>query len=320
MLTRIPWLLRFFPLMAIAAFGQSLAVTGMGYVLPGPTFAAPGQILTVYVSGVGENLTDKITASYPLPTTLAGFSVSVRQGEAPAGPFAAPLIAALPVRMCLSQTSDTCTQQIGIVFQFPYEVAPNIPGAGVVPNTVRLTVADQSGASASMDLDPVPDQIHVIRLGDSIAFGTNATDPAVTHADGSLVTAQAPAIPGETLTAYATGLGATDPSVPTGGMSPTPPAKANAPFAINFDFTPNARPSPGLVVIGPSTGAPSAAPPPAPTFAGLSPGSIGLYQLNFTVPSPPNGTQACGAPVWSNLTVTFVGPDSYDGARLCVKP
>jgi uncharacterized protein (TIGR03437 family) len=86
--------------------------------------------------------------------------------------------------------------------------------------------------------------------------------PAVTHAsDFSLVTAGNPAHPGEYLTVFCSGLGLTTPVVPAGQASPFAPIVA-----------------PGYISIG--TGAEVLF-----QYAGLSPGSIGLYQINFQLPA-----------------------------------
>ena len=63
-------------------------------------------------------------------------------------------------------------------------------------------------------------------------------------------------------------------------------------------------------------------------YAGLAPGYVGLYQVNFTVPlGPQNGIAHCALPgsfapgsnvPQSNLTVSIGGQFSFDGAGICV--
>jgi len=53
-------------------------------------------------------------------------------------------------------------------------------------------------------------------LGLFTVSGTGTGPGAITHANYSLVTDSSPAIPGETILIYATGLGATDPPVADG--------------------------------------------------------------------------------------------------------
>ena len=144
------------------------------------------------------------------------------------------------------------------------------------------------------------------------------------HADGSLVWAGNPARGGETLVLYAFGLGRTTPVVATGEPTPNP-GPTRRPYPLDFAFRLNALPSQpkpfprapdGSIVI---TG-------PASFFAGMTAGSVGLYQVNLVVPTVPDGLAPCdvrpvgaGAfQVKSNLTVSIGGVASFDGAGICV--
>lgn len=80
-----------------------------------------------------------------------------------------------------------------------------------------------------------------------------------------------PAKVGDTIVIYAVGLGPTSPSVPTGTASPGGNDLANVPGTTQVCF--------GLVT--PFQQAPCA----TPLFTGLTPGFVGLYQINVTVPS-----------------------------------
>jgi uncharacterized protein (TIGR03437 family) len=84
------------------------------------------------------------------------------------------------------------------------------------------------------------------------------------HRDGTDVTAASPAAPGEIISFYLSGLGDTDQNVPSGSPSPSnPPANV----LVQPTLTINNAPAQVL-------------------FAGLAPGFVGLYQMNFQVPSP----------------------------------
>src|SRR5262249_4710969 len=90
-----------------------------------------------------------------------------------------------------------------------------------------------------------------------------------------------PAQPGDTLTIYAIGLGATSPGILAGDPAPTEPLSrlVNSPV-VNFFLT-------GATAITAQ-----------PLFAGLTPTYAGLYQVNVTIPSnAPRGTV--------NLTLGF---------------
>jgi uncharacterized protein (TIGR03437 family) len=83
------------------------------------------------------------------------------------------------------------------------------------------------------------------------------------HGDFTLVDDAKPARPGESLVMYLTGMGPTNPSVATGAQSPSaPPAVVVTQPVVTVD---------GQIA--------------TVLFAGLTPGGIGLYQVNFTVPS-----------------------------------
>jgi uncharacterized protein (TIGR03437 family) len=82
-------------------------------------------------------------------------------------------------------------------------------------------------------------------------------------ADYSLVSSSNPAKPGEYLVMYAVGLGATNPSVASG--MPAPSSQPLAQVTNNPTVTVGSQPA-------------------TVAFAGLTPGFVGLYQINFQVP------------------------------------
>jgi hypothetical protein len=133
--------------------------------------------------------------------------------------------------------------------------------------------------------------------------------PSITHADGSLVTWEQPARPGEILVMYALGLGRTIPPTPT-GAAPAEPRAVEWERAVQlfFDYSENAAPK-----------VPPDPVPDHPVYVGAVPGFVGLYQINFRVPPAPPGTRLCDHPARSNLTVT-VASKIYDGAGICVAP
>jgi hypothetical protein len=155
----------------------------------------------------------------------------------------------------------------------------------------------------------------------------------VTHANGTVVTADNPAQPGEEIVIWAFGLGQTTPTPKTGQASPTPAATLSSRLYLQFDFRSNAMPSPPYI----NRTAPM--PPPTPTFVGLTPGQVGLYQINVTIPSSIPAVDRCGLPtsdlptgttgglalslyniVQSNVTIDIGAAISFDGAAICVQP
>ena len=58
-------------------FGQGPTLAGTGYSNPSIIRVAPGQITTLFVTGLKTVLSQPVKAtSLPLPTTLAGISVT----------------------------------------------------------------------------------------------------------------------------------------------------------------------------------------------------------------------------------------------------
>ena len=181
---------------------------------------------------------------------------------------------------------------------------------------------------SAMELNPLADAVHILTACD-VAVGApgpgqpNLTGlpcvPLVTHAAGSLVSASSPAKMGETLTAWAFGLGATNPPATTGKIATEAPVTGK--IYLNFNYSVNALATKPVPVEPDQV-------PGVPLFAGLAPGYVGLYQVNFTVPAgAQNGIAPCsapgtvapgGTPVQSNLTVSIGGLYSFDGVGICV--
>jgi uncharacterized protein (TIGR03437 family) len=86
---------------------------------------------------------------------------------------------------------------------------------------------------------------------------------AVVHANGSTVSVANPAVAGETISLYATGLGAVTANLPLGAAAPDYPTTATATLP--------------QILLGDT--------PLALAFSGLAPGYVGLYQVNAAVPS-----------------------------------
>ena len=295
-------------------FSQSVIVSG--YTAPAPVSVAPGQIATFYVqlpSGVSANIIG-ITLQQGSTNTNVPLQSLRTLSECPDG-------------TALSQPG--CASLLAVTVQIPYELVPYCPLCGrPVSATPPLLIVNQGGQPpAVIELNPLADEVHVVTACD-VALGAapkpNYTGlpcaPLVTHIDGTLVSASSPANVGETLTAWVFGLGQTNPSASTGQ-----PAKIGAPaaetFNLDFNYSVNAlatkpvQTSPDRILIH-------------PLYAGLAPGYVGLYQVNFTVPQgPQNGIAHCALPgsfapgsnvPQSNLTVSIGGQFSFDGAGICV--
>ena len=288
--------------MMTAVFCQEVsgnAIVGLGYLYP-QVAVAPGQLITVFVAG---NVQGNIRAAVQ--------------------DIQAPVLAVRPASGC--QLATPCSSVTAVTIQIPYEIAPPCiftnPACNVIV-AAPLVVTANGVAGPPIQLTPVADRVHILTSCDTVVPNGNGfapysglpCPPLVTHADGSLVTAASPAHGGEAVVAYATGLGLTAPAIKTGQAAATATPTYEI-FYLDFNFRPDAlatKPNEPLIL------------PPtdflSPSYSGLTPGFVGLYQINLMVPSSPAGLQACSTTVQSNLTVSVGGQTSFDGAGICVAP
>lgn len=313
-------------------FAQSgLPVIGSaGYLAPVPLTVAPGQLLTLFVPGFGNMVSGIVKApAGSLPTTLAGVSAVFRQGS----DQPAPIFEVQPIKSCtaLAPPTNSCGSILAVTVQIPFNIETVCPlcerPIALIPSQIAVSVNGVQGQFA--DLTAVADQVHFLTPCDVIMPAAQSAltplpcAPMVTHGDGKLVSAANPARAGEELSAYATGLGQTNPPQTTGQPAATGAATLTT-FAIDFNYRPNAL---ATKPAGPSL---TGAPPPGvtPLFTGTTAGFVGLYQVNFTVPVAPAGLQPCVSEgtatayanvVQSNLTVSAGSVFSFDAAGICVQ-
>ncbi len=136
-----------------------------------------------------------------------------------------------------------------LTVQIPPELAPNRQYAAVVSANNALTL---------------PDIITLVAVQPGMAAFADGGIIAQHGTDFSLVDANRPAKPGEALIIYLVGMGATSPAV------------ASAQLAPNAEPLARATTQPTMTVDGQ---------PATIFFAGLTPQGIGLYQINFAVPT-----------------------------------
>ena len=175
---------------------------------------------------------------------------------------------------------------------------------GGKPAAVTLALPDQLVIQIPVDASPGPT---TIRVGNSPPYnitlsqyapgllsrggGGTGVVQAVHTQSGDAVEASNPAVPGESLSLYAVGLGPTNPVVPTGTPAPVTPAVPTVA-------------APSLTVGGISASI---------QFAGAAPAQIGLYQVKFTLPlNVPGGNQPIvlriGGTDSQMLTLPMLGP------------
>jgi uncharacterized protein (TIGR03437 family) len=324
-------------------FGQGSILVGAGYANPTLIRVAPGQITTFYVSALNVDPSKPLKAtSLPLPNSLGGVSVTINQSF-PKQSLNVPLLAVQQLNACSTGGAPPPYTGAGECFltavtaQIPYEIRPVSPiaiGSGPQNELTEVVIAANGNTSKAFTVVPVFDNLHVMNtcdafpanqvVGAQVNFRCNAM---VTHADGTLVTALSPARSEEEVVIYAFGLGYTNPVVQTGGASPAAPAVTGRNFWLQFDFYPNAAPSVPYVS---GTGQWAVV---DPVFVGLTPGQVGLYQINVIIPKAPMSLLPCSTfdgttgsvitlfnVIGSNLTINIRGYSSFDGAAICVQP
>ncbi|HWC95417.1 MAG TPA: IPT/TIG domain-containing protein [Candidatus Sulfopaludibacter sp.] len=203
---------------------------------------APGELLTLF----GTNLASASTVApaIPFPTTVGNVQVLINNVAAP------------------------------IYYVSPTQISAIVP-YGVTGGIAQVQVVNDGTASnaVSMFIGMTAPGIFTVPPG-GLGYG------ATLHQDGSLVTTQNPAQPGETVSVFVTGLGAVSPTISDGAAGP----------GSTLSFTSN-------TITSDINGTAATV-----TFSGLAPGLAGLYQVNVTIP-----TGLTGGDNYLNLA----GPDAY---------
>ncbi len=174
-----------------------------------------------------------------------------------------------------------------INFQIPWETPQGI-------RTVQVVRDGEAGNLVSADISDRSSGIFRVNIGEYGAIiNASTTGPGnVVFAlpEGTISSpgfSSAPARPGEVLSIFATGLGAVTPLAGTGEVTPPAPPLLRAFDVPLVNF--------GRAVLGPFA---------VPSFVGLTPGLVGLFQVNVTVPED--------APTNPRTAVTL---DYSDGRR-----
>ncbi len=186
---------------------------------------ARGQIFSVFGNrlAIGRSFADQV----PLPRSLAGVTAKLAGTDVP---------------LFFSDTGQ-------LNAQIPFE----LPSGGTFPLVVTM-----GGLGSSPELITLTNT----QPGIFTVAQSGSGPGVITDAPGTLIATANPARLGQVVIVYATGLGPTNPTVPTGEATP---------------FGTLARVVDGLTVtVG---GVPAAV-----DFAGLTPGFVGLYQVNVRIP------------------------------------
>ena len=212
-----------------AILNQGGVVLGAGFT-PGPV--APGSIVSLF----GRNMADQENSalSVPLPQSLGGVRVLIGEKEAPlfyVGP--GQVNVQVPVELAPDRQLQVVVETNGVPSApEPLQTAGSRPGI--------------------FTLGPPYDEQGAILIANTNRLAMPAT-PGIPSE---------PARIGRFISIYCTGLGATDPTVPSGQ-----PATSEPLAVVKTAVT---------VLIGEQ--------PAAVNFAGLAPGFVGVYQVNAEVP------------------------------------
>lgn len=216
------------PVSGSGIFLNPQAVYNAASFAPAGTPISPGEFITLYLTGIPKT---SETATPPYPPTLNGITVLVNDLMAPIY-FAGPAGGGQFQINCLVPYA-TQGPQASIVVQVD----------GASSNPVKVPVQPTSPGVYSLS---------------SNGIGNGA----VLHADYSLVNAAKPAVPGETVLVFLTGMGAVSPGVSDGTAGNS---------GQLYDTV-----SPVTILVGGERA--------TVDFNGLAPGYPGLYQINVTLP------------------------------------
>ncbi len=219
---------------------------------------------------------DRFTANSIL--TLYGTTLSFR--NAAASPPSPPRLGWLYPNDLSGVRLSLGSSLLELFFVSSTQVNFRLP-AGVVPGNYFFQLARDgvNGPRFSVRIRDVAPEL----------FTTPENWLLATRPDGSLVTAEKPARPGETIVFYGTGFGST--LAPATGMQT---AVNWLEHRTEFQVLVNGDSMPGIY------------------YAGVTPGFSGLYQVNYTLPE--------GVPVNPEIRVSARGDRSREGTRLWVAP
>ncbi len=291
---------------ASAASAQTSVLVGGGYAAPSVLSVAPGQVLTLFATGVGRDLSVRA----PLKGSATGLSVAVIPGGT-GNALPAPILAAMLIDTCQSnRTPTSCSGAMiaAISVQIPLELVP-----GDRPEAV-LRIAERGVVATDLRVNIVESRVHFI-LGrhplaldvvDGISKGAS-----VFHADGTIVSGSTPGKAGETLVVYGYGFGVPERALRTGeaaeSVNPVP-VRGDLQFSISL-------PERQALTI----------PPEQPlgryiSYFGVTPGTIGVYQMNFVVPPISDAIRRCGGSTPTNFIVTYNEGAVASNFAFCVEP
>jgi uncharacterized protein (TIGR03437 family) len=205
----------------------------------------------IYSSGSIANSAANVSGSYAPNTLISIYGVNlaysttsvavsdIREGNLPTS------LGSAPVRVLLNG------QFASLFYVSPYQVNALIPPQ-LLPGqvTIQVLLSNRAGPPVVLTLDESAPGL----------FETDDHFVIATHGNGPLVTAEAPAAPGEVVVLYATGLGPTFPQTPPNKIA-NAPAKLTSQIQVWLNGIPVSK--------------------ERILYAGVTPGFAGLFQINL---------------------------------------
>ena len=186
------------------------------------------------------------------PGVAPGFLFSIFGTGLAAGGASAQ---AVPLPSNLAQTQVLLNgNPIPLIYVSAGQINAQMPTDTPTDQPVTLTVANGAGPSNTVTLNVLPAAPGL--------FTTNGSDAIVQNPNGSLNSSASPAHAGDVLVAYLTGGGAVNSNAwISGAVSPAGPSSVKSSYALTVGNQ-----------------------PAQVEYLGLTPGFVGLYQANFTLP------------------------------------
>jgi uncharacterized protein (TIGR03437 family) len=169
------------------------------------------------------------------------------------------------------------------------QINAQIP-CGLQTDAPQDIVVDQAGAQSVSQSLIYASTAPAIFTADQSGYGQAAVLWTTPSGDHVLADQNHPAPAGTVVEIYATGLGLTNPAVKEGTQAPSPAATAIQPVGVSIENT-----------------------PAQVQFAGLSPGAVGLYQVNAVIPD--------GISAGNSVSITINSGNSFSrpGSTIAVK-
>ncbi len=205
-------------------------------------------------NGILNNLNPLVGGALAPGTVAAAFGSGLTTSQIPVSPGVSPL-----------PTEFQNTQLIVGGFVAPLYFLSNLQLNVEIP--AELAALQQYPAVGVVNgALSLPVMVSVVPITPGVATNQDGTVIAQ-HSDFSLITPESPAHPGEAAIIYLVGMGATTPAVASGMAAP----------GLNIGDTLASATVQPVVQVGLQTA--------KILYAGLTPGGIGLYQIDFVVPS-----------------------------------